>query len=88
VVLLKRGFGQQTSSRWRFSRKNDWIVQVIPQQAIEVIRVLSTPKIVIRRQELGWYFLLFTTALGLNGGVLWSGEFQGLIIIHELVPNS
>jgi hypothetical protein len=28
VVLLKRGFGRQTSSRWRFSRKNDWIVQV------------------------------------------------------------
>ena len=30
---------------------------------------------------------LFTTALGLYGGVLWSGEFQGFII-HELVPVS
>jgi hypothetical protein len=29
---------------------------------------------------------LFTTALGLYGGVLWSGELQGLII-HEAVPN-
>jgi hypothetical protein len=27
----------------------------------------------------------FTTALGLNGGVLWSGELQGLIV-HEMVP--
>jgi hypothetical protein len=26
---------------------------------------------------------LFTTALGLYGGVLWSGELQGFII-HEL----
>jgi hypothetical protein len=34
-----------------------WIVQVIPQQAIEVIPVLSTRKIVIR-QKLGWHFLL------------------------------
>jgi hypothetical protein len=25
VALLKRGFGRQTSSRRRFSRKNDWI---------------------------------------------------------------
>jgi hypothetical protein len=33
VVLLKRGFGRQTSSRWRFSRKHDWIVQVIPNSA-------------------------------------------------------
>jgi hypothetical protein len=38
VVLLKRRFGRQTSSRWRFSQKNDWIVQVIPQQAIKAIR--------------------------------------------------
>jgi hypothetical protein len=29
--------------------------------------------------------VLFTTALGLYGSVLWSGKFQGLII-HELVP--
>jgi hypothetical protein len=45
VEMLKRGFGRQTSSRWRFSRKNDWVVQVIPQQAISDkghIRVLST----------------------------------------------
>jgi hypothetical protein len=85
VVLLKRGFGRQTSSRWRFSRKTDWIVQVIPQQAIKAIRVLSTRKIVTRRQKLGWHF--FTTALGLYAGVLWSGGFQGFII-HEMVPTT
>jgi hypothetical protein len=43
---------------WRFSQKNDWIVQVIPQQAIKAIPVLSTRKIVTRRQKLGWQFLL------------------------------
>jgi hypothetical protein len=84
VVLLKRGFGRQTSSRWRFSRKNDWIVQVIPQQAIKAMRVLSTRKIVNRRQKLGWHFLL--SALGLYGGVLWSGELQGFTI-HEMIPT-
>jgi hypothetical protein len=30
---------------------------------------------------------LFTTALGLYGGVLWSGELQGFII-HEAVPTT
>jgi hypothetical protein len=29
---------------------------------------------------------LFTTALGLYGGVLWSGELQGFIT-HEMVPS-
>jgi hypothetical protein len=29
---------------------------------------------------------LFTTALGLYGGVLWSGELQGFIV-HEMVPS-
>jgi hypothetical protein len=28
---------------------------------------------------------LFTTALGLYGGVLWSGELQGFVI-HEMMP--
>jgi hypothetical protein len=59
VVLLKRRSGRQTSSRWRFSQKNDWIVQAIPQQqAIKAMPVLSTRKIVIRRQKFGWHFLL------------------------------
>jgi hypothetical protein len=71
VVLLKRRFGRQTSSRWRFSQKNDWIVQVIPQQAIKTIPVLSTRKISDPAAEVG--MALFTTALGLYGGVLWSG---------------
>jgi hypothetical protein len=39
-------------------KKNDWTVQVIPQQAIKAMPVLSTRKIVIRRQKLGWQFLL------------------------------
>jgi hypothetical protein len=30
---------------------------------------------------------LFTTALGLYGGVLWIDELQGFII-HEMVPTS
>jgi hypothetical protein len=29
---------------------------------------------------------LFTTALGLYGGVLWCGELQGFII-HEMMPS-
>ena len=29
---------------------------------------------------------LFTTALGLYGGVLWSGELQGFIV-HEMIPT-
>jgi hypothetical protein len=58
VALLKRRFGRQTSSRWRFSQNNDWIVQVIPQQAIKAILALSTRKMVIGRQKLGWHFLL------------------------------
>jgi hypothetical protein len=43
------------------AQKNDWIVQVlqvIPQQAIKAIPVLSTRKTVIRRQKFGWHFLL------------------------------
>jgi hypothetical protein len=36
-----------------------WIVQAIPQQAIKAIPVLSTRKIVIRRQKFGWHFLLY-----------------------------
>jgi hypothetical protein len=31
--------------------------------------------------------VLFTTTLGLYGGVVWSGEFQGFIV-HELVPST
>jgi hypothetical protein len=89
VVLLKRRFGRQTSSRWRFSRKHDWIVavQVIPQQAIKAIPVLSTglySKNGDRAAEVG--MALFTTALGLYGGVLWSGELQGFIL-HEALAT-
>jgi hypothetical protein len=83
VVLLKRRFGRQTSSRWRFSRKNDWVVQVIPQHAIKAMRVPYS-KNSDRAAEVG--VVLFTTALGLYGGVLWSGELQGPII-HEAVPT-
>jgi hypothetical protein len=77
--------GRKASSRWRFSRKNDRVVQVIPQQAIKAIRALSTRKIVLRRQELGWHFLLRRQVF-IYGGVLWSGELQGLIL-HEMVPT-
>jgi hypothetical protein len=40
---------------------------------------------VIRRQKLGWHFLL-RRQLDLYGGVLWSGELQGFIV-HETVPT-
>jgi hypothetical protein len=43
---------------WFFSRKFDWVVQVILQHAIKAILVLSARKAVIRRQKLGWHFLL------------------------------
>jgi hypothetical protein len=85
-VLLKRGFGRQTSSRWRFSQKNDWIVQVIPQQAIKAIPVLSTRKIVIRWQKLGWHFLLRRQAFTAVCCELWSGELQGCTV-HEIMKQ-
>jgi hypothetical protein len=31
--------------------------------------------------------VIFTTALGLYGGVLWSGELQGFIV-HEMMPST
>jgi hypothetical protein len=74
VALLKRRSGRQTSSRWRFSQKNDWIVQVIPQQATSDKGHTSAlhSKSSDPAAEVG--MALFTTALGLYGGVLWSGE--------------
>jgi hypothetical protein len=60
-------------------------VQVIPQQAMEVIPVLSTRKKVIRRQELGWYFLLRRWVFTAVCCGVRSGEFQRPII-RELVP--
>jgi hypothetical protein len=32
------------------------------------------------------WMALFTTALGLHGGVLWSCELQGFIV-HEMMPT-
>jgi hypothetical protein len=85
VVLLKRGFGRQTSSRWHFSRKNDWVVGSASNSVASDGGFTGAlySEIVIRWQKLVMAF--FTTALGLNGGVLWSGELQGLIV-HEMVP--
>jgi hypothetical protein len=80
VVLLKRRFGRQTRSRWRFSQKNDWIVQVSPQQAIKAIPVLSTRYSKNSDPAAKVWMALFTPALDLYGGVLWSGELQGFII--------
>ena len=86
VVLLKRRSGRQTSSRWRFSQKNDWIVQVIPHTASDkghtgaLYSKNSDPA-----AEVGME--LFTTTLDLYGGVLCSGELQGLII-HGAMPTT
>jgi hypothetical protein len=35
----------------------------------------------------GVWMALFTTALGLYGGVLWSGELQGFII-HQMINDA
>jgi hypothetical protein len=81
VVLLKRGFGRQTSSRWRFSQKNDWIVQVIPQQAIsKAMRVgaLCYSKNGDPAAEVG--MALFTTALALGAGS-WVLLYGGVILV-------
>jgi hypothetical protein len=71
--------------------KNDWIVQVIPQQAIndkghtgDLYSKNSDP-------AAGAGAVLFTFYCGVGARssrrcVLWSGEFQGFII-HELVPS-
>jgi hypothetical protein len=78
VVLLKRRFGRQTRSRWRFSQKNDWIVQVIPQQAIKAIpdtgALYSKNSDPAAEADVG--MALFTTTLDLYGGVLRGGELQ------------
>jgi hypothetical protein len=76
VVLLKRGFGRQTSSRWRFSQNNDWIVQVIPQQASKAMPVRA---LYSKNSDPA-------AEVGMAIFVLWSGELQGFII-HEMVPN-
>jgi hypothetical protein len=101
LVLLKRGFGRQTSSRWRFSRKNDWVVQVIPQQAIKAIRVLSTRKTKngAPAAEAAWDGTFYYGVGSLRRCVvlqLWSVErrapviqlqLQGFIL-HEMMPAS
>jgi hypothetical protein len=88
VVLLEREFGRQTSSRWRFSRKNDWIVQVTPQQATKAIFHTGAlySKNSASAPAAGAGMALLTTALNLHGVVLWSGELQGFIL-HEMMRN-
>jgi hypothetical protein len=102
VVLLKRRFGRQANSQQPVAllAKIDWIVQVIPQQAIKAMRVLSARKIVIGRpkhgvelHEAGAGMERFTTALGLYGGVLqWRAERPPTAlrepILHEMVPST
>jgi hypothetical protein len=87
VVLLKRRFGRQTSSRWRFSQTNDWIVQVTPQQAIKVMPHAGALYSKNSGPAAGVGMTLFTTTLGLYGGVLCSGELQGFIT-HETMPTN
>jgi hypothetical protein len=89
-VIFLSARALQTSSRWRFSQKNDWIVQVIPQHAIKAIPVLSYSKNSDRAAGVG--MALFTTALGLYGGVLWSGELQASIatqgpVVRDMGPT-
>jgi hypothetical protein len=87
LMLLERGFGRQTSSRWRFSRKNDWIVQVIPQQAINkghTGALYSKNGAPAAGVGMALFTRPATTALGLYGGVLWSGELHPGLILHEV----
>jgi hypothetical protein len=95
VVLLKRRFGRQTSSRWRFSQKNDWIVQVqvIPQQAIKAIPHTGALYSKNSDPAAKVWMALFTTTSDLYDGVLWSGELQGFIIHRitsdrQILPNA
>jgi hypothetical protein len=84
VVLLKRGFGRQTSRRWRFSRKNDWVVQVVPQASDKGHTGALYSKNSDSDPAAGVGVVHFTTALGLYGGLLWRGEFQpGAHYIHK-----
>jgi hypothetical protein len=63
-------------------------VQAIPQQAIKAIPTPHTGALYSKNGDpaAGVGMALFTTALGLYGGVLWSGELQGFII-HEMMPS-
>jgi hypothetical protein len=75
VVLLKRGFGRQTSSRWRFSQKNDWVVQLAGNSAAS---------------DKGHTGALYSEKWRSGGrswdGTFYYGELQG-IVIHEMMPS-
>jgi hypothetical protein len=82
VVLLKREFGRQTSSRWPVAllanrKKYDGIVQVIRKSSAASDKG-HTGALCSKNGDpaaaAGAGMALFTTALGLYGGVLWSGE--------------
>jgi hypothetical protein len=64
--------------------KNDWVVQVIPQQGDKG----HTGALYSKNSDpaAGVGMAPFTTTLDLYGGVLWSGELQGFIV-HEVIPR-
>jgi hypothetical protein len=74
---------RQAASRWHFSRKIDWIVQVFSAARDKGHTGALYSKNRDRAAEVE--VPLFTTALGLYGDVLWSGELQGFIL-HEVTP--
>jgi hypothetical protein len=93
-IHSSQGLGRQTSSRRLFPRKIDWIVQVIPQHAIKAIQVVSTRKIENSGPAAGgrswdgsFYYGMWRWAVGLYGGVLWSGELQGPVI-RDMGPGA
>jgi hypothetical protein len=65
--------GRQAASRWRFSQKNDWIDSTSNSAASDkghtgaLYSKNSDPAAEV-------WMALFTTALDLYGGVLWSAE--------------
>jgi hypothetical protein len=58
-------------------------VQVIPQHAIKAIRHTGALYSKNCDRAAGVGMGLFTTALGLYGGVLWSDELQGFIYMKQ-----
>jgi hypothetical protein len=81
------GGRQRTAGGGAFREKNDWVVQVIPQQTIKAMRVLSETLSKNSDLAAGAGMELFTTALGLYGGVLWSGGELQRCILHEMMPT-
>jgi hypothetical protein len=90
-VVVRLASGAKQPSRWRFSRKCDWKVQVTPKHATKAVAyrrsAVATGVLYTGRENLKPGMPLFSTTLGLRGRVLssLSSKPQGPIL-HELMP--